>query len=238
MYGSVREYAGAVLGHRRAVLTALVCVGVLALVFAVVAQSSRAAERPLPVNPNNAGPDTVLAEALGVGISTPIRPADLTGLGYHPEGESVIELDPRGENLSANPLLGLFGGGGTPEDIRYYVMDRAEREGPRTGALDVGAEAGNGVYAPVSGVVTSVRPDPTMQAANIIEIKPTDDTDVRVYVSLVQDLSGDVGPGSPVTAGITQLGTVADSAAVLDPQLAAYTEDPGNHVTVSALQVG
>ncbi|MDQ4106889.1 MAG: M23 family metallopeptidase [Actinomycetota bacterium] len=216
----------------------MICAGVIALIFAVVAQSSGAAEHPLPLDPNNAGPDTVLAETLGVEVSTPVRPADLTGLGYHPEGESLLELDPRGENLSANPLLGLLGTGDTPEDLRYYVMDRAESEGPRTGALDVGAEAGTEVYAPVSGVVTAIQTDPTMQDANIVEIKPAGRTDVRVYVSLVRDMSGDVGPGSPVTAGMTMLGTVADSAAVLDPQLSSYTEGSGNHVTVYALQVG
>ncbi len=218
-------------------MAALACVGVIAIVFAVVAQSSGAAERPLPVDPNNAKPDTVLAEALDVEVSTPVRPENLAGLGYHPEGESLLELNPRGENLSANPLLGLLGLGGTPEDIRYYVMDREEREGPRTGALDVGAEAGAEVYAPVSGVVTAIRPDPTLQNANIIEIKPTSRPDVRVYVSLVRDPSGDVGPGSPVDAGMTLLGTVADSAAILDPQLSSYTGGNGNHVTVFALQV-
>ncbi len=219
-------------------LIGLLCAGVLALFFATLAQSSGAAEKPLPLDPNNAGPDTVLAETLDIEVSTPVRPTDITGLGYHPEGESTLELKPRGENLSRNPLLGLLGGGRTPEDIRYYVMDRAEREGPRTGALDVGAKAGTEVYAPVSGTVTAIRTDPTMQDANIVEIKPTGRTDVRVYVSLVRDPNGDVGPGSPVTAGMTVLGTVADSAAVLDPQLSSYTEDRGNHVTLFALQVG
>jgi hypothetical protein len=37
-----------------------------------------------------------------------------------------------------------------------------------------------------------------------------------------------------VTAGITQLGSVADSAEVLRPQLADYVSETGNHVTVSA----
>ena len=150
----------------------------------------------------------------------------------------MLKLSPRGENLSGNPLLRLLGTGDTPESIRYYVMDRAEREGPSTGALDVGAKAGTEVYTPVSGVVTAIRPDPTLQNTSIIEIKPTGRTDVRLYVSLVQDPSSDVGPGAPVTAGTTLLGSVADSAAVLDPQLSSYTGGPGNHVTVYALQVG
>ena len=70
---------------------------VLALVFAVLAGTPEAAERAVPIDPGNAAPDTVLAEAAGVEISTPIRPESLTGLGYHPEGESLVEMAPRGE---------------------------------------------------------------------------------------------------------------------------------------------
>ena len=83
-----------------------------------------------------------MAEAAQVDISTPIRPASLTGLGYHPEGESLAEMEPRGKNLSTNALLGLLSRGETPEEIHYYVMDAAGREGPKTGALDVGAMTG------------------------------------------------------------------------------------------------
>src|SRR5215218_5119662 len=90
--------------RRRLMAVALLVLGAVALVFAVFAQTkaSDTAERSVPIDPNNAGPDTVLAEAAGVSISTPIRPASLTGLGYHPEGESLAAMKPRGKNLSAN----------------------------------------------------------------------------------------------------------------------------------------
>jgi hypothetical protein len=177
----------------------------------------------------------VLAEIARVGISSPVRPEDVTGLGYHPEGESLVEMSPRGKNLSGNPLLGLFANDSGPEKIQYHLMDPARRQGPQTGALDVGAEAGAAVYAPVTGTVTAIRPDPALQEdASVVEIKPTENPDVRISVSLVQSISSEVGPKSPVTAGITQLGSVADSAGVLRPQLADYVSETGNHVTVSA----
>ncbi|HEX6709550.1 MAG TPA: hypothetical protein VF068_04400 [Rubrobacter sp.] len=211
----------------------------VALVFAVFVQTraSDTAERAVPIDPNNAGPDTVLAEAAGVSISTPIRPASLTGLGYHPEGESLAGMKPRGKNLSANAVLGLFSRGETPENIHYYVMDAAGRGGPQTGALDVGAGTGTTVYAPVTGSVTAIRPDPMVQNANVIEIKPDANPNVRVNVSLVRS-DGNAGVNDYVTAGITELGTVADSAEVLDPQLSSYTTDAGNHVTVSVSKSG
>ena len=210
----------------------------LALVLIAFAQASGARDRSLPIDPNNAGPDTVLAEVDGVSISSPIRPDGITGLGYHPEGESLVEMSPRGQNLAGNPVLRLFASGSTPEKIQYYIMDPAARQGPRTGALDVGAEAGTAVYAPVTGTVTAIRPDPVLQKdASVVEIKPDGNPKIRVFVSLVQNIDDGVGPKSPVTAGITQLGSVADTSKVLKPQLAFYTSDAGNHVTVSASKV-
>jgi hypothetical protein len=225
--------------RRRIMAVSLLVLGALALVFAILVQTqaSGATEQAVPIDPNNAGPDTVLAEAAGVGISTPIRPASLTGLGYHPEGESLAALAPRGENLSANALLGLVASGETTEGINYHVMDDAGRDGPRTGALDVGAVSGTTAYSPVTGSVTSIRPDPTVEDANVIEIKPDANPEVRVNVSLIRS-DGGAGVNDRVVAGMTRLGSVADSAKVLDPQLSAYTSDSGNHVTIRVSRVG
>jgi hypothetical protein len=211
----------------------------LALIFAVVVQTpADTAERAVPIDPGNAGPDTVLAVAAGdVEISTPIRPESLTGLGYHPEGESLVAMVPRGENLSANPLVRLFSDGATPEKIHYHMMDAADRTGPQTGALDVGAAAGTTVYAPVTGTVTAIRPDPMVEGANVVEIKPDANANVRVTVSLVHSEEDSAGVTTHVTAGMTELGTVADSAEILVPQLSSYTSDAGNHVTISVPKV-
>jgi hypothetical protein len=48
----------------------LLVLGAVALVFAVFVQAkaSDTAERAVPIDPNNAGPATVLAEAAGVDI--------------------------------------------------------------------------------------------------------------------------------------------------------------------------
>jgi hypothetical protein len=144
---------------------------------------------------------------------------------------------PRGENLSANPLVRLFSDGATPEKIHYHMMDAADRTGPQTGALDVGAAAGTTVYAPVTGTVTAIRPDPMVEGANVVEIKPDANANVRVTVSLVHSEEDSAGVTTHVTAGMTELGTVADSAEILDPQLSSYTSDAGNHVTISVPKV-
>ena len=228
--------------RRRMLAISVIVLTALALVLVAFTQVSGARDRSLPIDLNNAGPDTVLAEVVGdsapVNISSPIRPESITGLAYHPEGESLVEMSPQGRNLSGNPVLGLFASGSTPEKIQYYVMDPAARQGPHTGALDVGAEAETAVYAPVTGTVTAIRPEPVLQKdASVVEIKPDDNPEIRVTISLVQNIDSGIGPKSPVTAGITQLGSVADSSKVLKPQIASYTFDAGNHVTVSASEV-
>ena len=50
----------------------LLALGAVALIFAVFVQTtaSDTTDTAVPIDPNNAGPDTVLAEAAGVGIST------------------------------------------------------------------------------------------------------------------------------------------------------------------------
>src|SRR5215213_8455594 len=230
---------GEVYRRRRLIAAILLALGAVALIFAVFVQTraSDTGEGAVPIDPNNAGPDTVLAEAARVSISTPIRPASLSGLGYHPEGESLAAMEPRGKNLSANVVLGLLSRGETPERIHYYVMDAAGRGGPQTGAVDFGDATATTVYAPVAGTVTAIRPDPMVQNANVIEIKPDANPDVRVSVALVRS-DGEAGVNDYVTAGTTELGTVADSAEVLDPQLSSYTTDAGNHVTVSVSKSG
>ncbi len=211
-----------------------------ALVFALLAPTTASSveERAVPIDPGNADHSAVLAKVGGVDISTPIRPAALTGLGYHPEGESLLEMEPRGDNLSVNPLFSLLPGGSTQESIQYHIMDSADREGPKTGALDVGAPTETTVHSPVTGTITSIRPDPAVGDANIVEIQSADNPDLRVAVSLVESGEDSAGVKSPVTAGETELGIVADSAEVLDPQLSTYTGEAGNHVTISVSDIG
>ena len=191
-----------------------------------------------PIAPAKAGPDTVLASADGTSLSTPIRPARITGLGYHPAGNSLIALDPRGRNLSTSPMVSLLSRGYDRARIGYFLMAAAGRPGPETGALDVGAKAGTAVYAPVSGVVTSVQPDPLVEGASVIEIQPEKAPDERVSVALIGRIRDGVGVDSPVRAGKTRLGTVADSSSVLKTQLSSYVRGPGDHVTISTYHIG
>lgn len=202
---------------------------VIGLVALIIAFGPAGGGERVAINPE-AAPDAVIAEVGNIALTTPVRPEALNGLGYHAEGEEFSEIVPRGRNLGS--LLSFLPFGSTPENLGYFVMDGAGRGGPVTGAVDVGAEAGAEVFSPVTGLVTSIRPDPKITGASVVEIQPTDNTDLRVYVTLVESEDGSAGVKSPVEAGETSLGSVVDSASVLEPQLAGYTGKDGNHVTI------
>ena len=221
--------------RRRLAASSVVILGILVLIFAAFTQTSGVESNPLPIDPNSASPATVLATVSEVQISPPIRPVSLNAIAYHPGGEDLLKLEPRGKNLSNGLLPNIPGVGSTPEKINYQIMDPAGRSGPKTGAVDAGADAGTPVYAPVAGVVTDIRPDPAVQGADIVEIKPEKDSNFRVRVSPVRDISGGVAPRAPVTAGMTEIGRVADSRR--DPQAATRLlhQRVRKHVTVSVV---
>lgn len=234
-----RRRAGANKVFRRRRAAALIIVALIALMIITTpaARNFEGADQS-PINPKTAAPDTVLASVGNINISTPIHPAKLSGLGYHSDGGDLLGMQPRGRNLSMNPVLGIIFGGSTKEGIQYYKMDSAGRSGPQTGALDVGAKAGTSVYSPVNGVISAIRPDPLIENADVVEIQPSKNPNVRVAVSLVGRINEGVGVDDPVMAGKTKLGKVADSAAILKTQLSSYIPGAGNHVTVSVYRIG
>ena len=112
---------------------------------------------------------------------------------HYPAGEHIalvrVGEDEDTRERSRNFLLRLFEEGTTPEKIWYHLMDLAGRSGPRTGALDVGAEAGSAVYAPVTGKIVAIRPDPLLpEEANVVVLRPADNPDVRISVYLIRDI--------------------------------------------------
>ena len=89
--GAARSPKGTNVYRRRRLLAACaVVLGVVALILAAFAQGPGAGDRSLPIDPNGAGPDVVLADGAGIPLSSPVRPEELTGLGYHPECESLL----------------------------------------------------------------------------------------------------------------------------------------------------
>ena len=82
--------------------------------------------------------------------------------------------------------------------------------------------------------MVAIRPAPLLQDnAQMVVIKPAENPEVYISVSLVEDIAHRVGPDWPVVAGKTKLRSIVDSQRFLRPQLSSYVPGDGNHVTVS-----
>ena len=233
--------------HRlRRLLTAALVVAIGVLAFTLLHSGSPSTSTSgIPVGnraeaaPNGPpSPPETLATVSSLALELPISQGRVTAIVYHATGVSdAIPLTPAGSQRNAGFLarLGdrLFGSGDS-SGPRYYIDGGGS--GPDTGAVDVGAPAGTNVYAPVDGVVVSVRPYLLngQVRGSIVQIRPSDLAAVIVTVgNLGKHLNVDVG--TPVQASVTKLGTVVDLSKLIDQTVSHYTSDAGNHVS---MQVG
>lgn len=124
------------------------------------------------------------------------------------------------------------GGGGGEFD---YVSDGAD---PARG-LDVAADAGTPVYAPVDGQVTQVRPFEIAgaPAGQLVEIQPQSDAGLVVRITGVA--GSRLAVGESVRSGQTRLGQVAAigqrlARAGIGEPLSQWVAGPGDHVRIEA----
>ncbi len=236
--------------HRRSVRRRrMLGFGLAAIVAAITLGLTLSGHDPTPVanDPSPvssllpAGPPSpqVLAREGSLELFVPIRLDRVTAIAYHAvAGSRSYSLDPVGKQANANLFDSLWrhvfgdGGGG----VRYYVTDGG------TDAVDIGARAGTDIYAPVNGQVVSLSPDVidgnAVSYGVTVAIQPTGNPSVVVSIAhVVLDLSPDGQPtlqvGTQVEHGRTRIGTVADTSAVLQSDVAQYTSDGGDNAEIS-----
>lgn len=167
-------------------------------------------------------------------LQLPIEQSRVTAIGYHAMGGGALALEPVGrqanEGLLTRVARKLFGGG--TNGLTYYLL--GGDEGPSTAALDVGATPGIDVYSPVDGTVVGITP--LMLRGKVfgarIDIQPTNEPALVVRLTHLRPDPA-LTVGSSVTEAISKVGTVIDFSQVERQALARYTQDAGNHVTVS-----
>lgn len=220
---------------RRALISAaipVVVVAVLALVLGVMSGGASEAAGPLasPVPSPDLGsgarpPELVIASAEGVQVHIPVDPERVTAMAFHPiDDASGVELEATGA-------------------ARIHQGPRDGRAGPATAGLDVGAPAGTTVYAPVDGVIASVSDYLVFGKVEGYEITITPAiaaSGLVLRVTHLDEPSNGVRPsvGTPVRAGVTELGRVRDFSAVAQQELSQFTADSGNHVDLSLVRTG
>ena len=165
-----------------------------------------------------------------VRLQLPISQRRVTAIGYHAADDGGMALAPSGhqanEGVVQRVIHAVFGGGGGSP--AWYQLD-----GGTTSALDVGAQVGTNVYAPVDGTVVAISPYVVggRRFGSRIDIQPQNAPSVVVSLTQLR-VDPSLSVGSTVVSGARRLGTVADLSLVEHQALARYTNDAGNHVTV------
>jgi hypothetical protein len=165
-------------------------------------------------------------------LKLPVAPAAVTAIGYHAAPDTVA-LSPAGTQVNEGLLARLFhrivgsrGGG-----INYYELSGGTGTG--NGALDIGAAPGADVYAPVDGTVIQIEPYVINGRTRGVRLDIRPDTDATVIVSMTRiAIDPTLAIGKPLQAGVTRVGSIIDLSKLEKQQLAHYTQDSGNHVTI------
>jgi hypothetical protein len=225
----VRRFAGLGLLASVLVATALLTAfgsGSPAVVQRVLAPSKRL----LPTGPPK--PQIVAVQG-ALRIQLPVAKSRVTAIGYH-AAEGALALEPLGqqgnEGLFARLARRLFGGGSG--GLVWYQLTGGN--GSPTGVLDVGATPGTDVFSPVDGTVVGLTDYVVNNRALGVRVDIRPVSAPAVLVSLTR-LRPDpaLSVGSSVRAATSRLGTILDFSAVERQALARYTQDAGNHVSLT-----
>ncbi len=215
--------------RRRILITAslpLIAVGLIAVAVTLLGSDESPGLASPVASPALGGgqqpPELVIAESEGVEIHLPVDPDKVTAILYHPVNSAAgIPIEPA-------------------DDVDHEQADRAGRIGPATAGLDVGAPAGTTVFAPVDGAVVGVTDyvvAGSRQGFEVI-IEPGSATGSVLRVNHLEASDGVVRPvvGDQVVAGETVIGRVRDFSAVVEQELAGFTQDAGNHVHIEMIR--
>ena len=189
------------------------------------------AKRLLPAGPPR---PQVVATVAALRLQLPVPQSRVTAVGFHRAGSGALPLRPVGTRANRGFLSRVFhrivgdGGGG----MRWYQLGGDGRGAP-TSMLDVGAAPGTDVSSPVDGTVVAITDyvlDGRRYGARV-DVQPADAPSLVVSLTRLQ-LDPAVSVGYALQAGTSKVGAVLDLSKVEQQQLARYTQDAGNHVSL------
>ncbi|MBN1630565.1 MAG: hypothetical protein JW990_12430 [Thermoleophilia bacterium] len=158
----------------------------------------------------------------------PVAAGDATIIAYQAVSDDrAMTLTPIGEQANANAVVRFFRGIFSSEpSVRYYSLDGDNG----TTSVMVGAPVGSAVYAPITGVVTTVKEYLLYGKYTDVEIgiRPEKSSGLTVNMIFISDPV--VSIGDIVTAGKSRLGKVRECPEELGACLSAYTHEAGAHV--------
>lgn len=219
-------------------LVALAVVAVVTLILSAFGGSGEVVQAAAPASASRlvpAGPPLpeIVARIGALHLQLPVSQARVTAIGYQGGTTGALALAPLGTQENQGLLQRMVRAiiGGSSGQPHWYQLGGGQ--GPSSSSIDVGAPAGTDVYSPVDGIIVSID-DVVLNGrayGSQIDIQPTAAPSLVVSVSHLRADPALV-VGSPVTAGGSKLGSVADFAQAEHQALARYTNDSGNHVVV------
>ena len=198
------------------------------------------------------GPPTpYFASYRSLRLALPVPPESVSLLAFHQaSGDRALHLESLVPDTDMTALAARVQDGDYPtsaqlaEESGPYPNDgyvatvwagealrlwRSNRSGPPDTAVDVGAEPGSEVRAPVSGTVIAVRSYLLYGRWEDYEIHIRPEGWPEVDVVLIHIADPQVAEGDWVVAGVTPIAAVRYLSDKVDLQLEGYTRDGGDH---------
>lgn len=224
--------------QRAAALTVITTVVVVTLLLTAFGSSAPRVEpvsaQPRPLGSSGMPVPQIVATYGAMRVQMPIAQNQVTAIGYHGAGEGALRLDPLGRRGNEG-VLGrlrdrLFGA--EKSALVWYQLGGGS--GAATSGLNVGATKGTDVFAPVDGTVVGIAGlvVDRRRVGVRVEIQPASAPSLVISVDRLKPDPA-LTVGSTVVAAKTRLGTVLDMSRFERQALARYTQDAGNHVTLS-----
>lgn len=198
-------------------------------------------------------PTPTFASYRSLMLRLPIDGNDVTAIAFHQaSGEQAIHLAALVGNADmtlaaknkAVPRSSLASASAEESSVIQTVWDgkvlrlwRSNRRGAPDTAIDVGADPGTDVFAPVTGTVVQVRSYNLYEKYPDYEIhiRPDGWAEVDVVLIHVDDVS--VKVGERVAGGVSRIACVREMSGKVVLQLGGYTKNGGDHVHVQLNQI-
>ena len=224
--------------RRFALLLLLAAVMLVAILLTAFGGSAKTSTQPLGSDPAVSAQTRpfpqILALRGAIRLQMPIAQGRRTAIGYHAATDGALPLAPLGHQGNEGVVDRVFhkvfgGGGGSPTWFRL-------NKSPTT-THNNNTAPGTDVYAPVDGTVVGITPYVVAghKYGARIDIQPQSAPSLIVSVTQLK-ADPSLAVGSNVVSGATRLGLVVDLARVERQALARYTNDSGNHVSVTVRQ--
>ncbi len=193
------------------------------------------------LNPRSA-PTPLFATRGAVKLRLPVSAEDVTEIGFHQASFSYAmhmksllpyadSTDAKADRSTHRDITEQEKGPGAVLTGAALQLWR-NRPGKPDTAVDIGADAGSVVYAPVTGTVVKVkRFDLYGKYPDVeIHIQPEDHPELDIVMIHIDGVT--CVPGDRVTAGMTPIARIRDLDRRIGPQLKSYTRNGGTHAHI------